>query len=90
MDEEFNACDLFLMWNRDTKVECIGTNALWNYINSFVQQYKTNIVLTKINQNYRSNLDKYCIEVWYNFDSGCRLINAYTLEYNEPDRQIFY
>lgn len=48
------------------------------------------MVLTKINQNYRSNLNKYCIEVWYNFNSGCRLINAYTLEYNEPEGQIFY
>lgn len=75
-------------WNLDESIECIGTQAFWTTINNFIQKYKTQIVLTHVPQNYQTNLDKYCVEVWYNFDSMCRVINGYTLEYNEPDEQV--
>ena len=55
-----------------------------------MKKYKTQIVLTHIPQNYQTNLDKYCVEVWYNFDSMCRIINGYTIEYNVWRSNGFY
>lgn len=72
----------------EEKIECVGSYAFWTVINSFVQKYKTQTILTHVPQEYQTNLDKYCVEVWYNCDSMSRVINGYTIEYNEPDGPI--
>ena len=70
-----------LQWIKKESWDCIGINNVSLKIQEFGQQYKTQIVVSKLNPQKTLPNEHFRVEVWYNLDSSCYIINAFSLDY---------
>lgn len=70
-----------MQWFKKASKDCIGINTVQYAIQTYEQEFNTQIVVSKLNPQKTYPNENFRVEVWTHLESGCTIIVAYSLDY---------